>query len=139
METKHTVLDSINQSGLCSTFERATWSQGHQDKNTFFDMLRSQYAFYFKTALNTFQVLQKSTTPFGDHFVKLLTPAQKEVLDKNEVYKIETQRLHGNSGVQAQLDKYRKTIKSVRETKRRLNRKWTSYDNPLVDEFKDQQ
>ena len=71
--------------------------------------------------------------------MKLLTPAQREVLDKNEVYKIETQRLHDNSGVQAQLDKYRKTIKSVRETKRRLNRKWTSYDNPLVDEFKDQQ
>ena len=83
---------------------------------------------------------KRTQTAFGDAFVALLTPAQKEVLDKHEVYKITTvdhQRLHGDSGVQAELDKYRKTINSVRETKRRLNRKWTSYDNPLVDEFLD--
>ena len=86
-------------------------------------------------------MLEKSTTPFGHAgFVTNLTPAQREILDENEVYKIQTldhEKLHGDSGVQAQLDKYRKIIKSVRETKRRLNRKWTSYDNPLVDEFLD--
>ena len=64
------------------------------------------------------------------------------MLDANRVYRLATvdsARLKDNKLIEAQIERAEASLKSVGETRRRLyDRKWTSYDNPLVDEYADQ-
>ena len=81
--------------------------------------------------------------PFNaESFVENLTPAQKDVLNENRVYRLATvdsARLKDNKLLEAQIERAEASLKSLGETRRRLyDRKWTSYDNPLVDEYLDQ-